>query len=299
MRRSAFLPRGACRRSAPELPAGRPIGAGRHVAVLRPALALDRPSRGGRSQAVAGSAARPYEYYFGATGGGIWKTTDAGHRRGGPSPTGRSRRRRSARIQIAAVESRRRVCRDGGDAAARQHHPGRRRLQDDRRRQDVDAHGPREDPGDLPHPHPSDQSGRRVRRRARQSLRRRTPNAACSASKDGGKTWERVLFRDDKTGAVDLVIDPKNPDVLYATLWEVFRTPHSLSSGGPGSGLFKIDRRRHDVDRADEERRAAGADLGQDRHRGVGRRQQPPLRHHRGEGRRHLHVGRRRRDAGS
>jgi hypothetical protein len=58
-------------------------------------------------------------------------------------------------------------------------------------------------------------------------------------SKDGGKTWQRVLFRDDKTGAVDLAMDPKNPDVLYAGLWEVVRTPHSLSSGGPGSGLFK------------------------------------------------------------
>ena len=42
-----------------------------------------------------------------------------------------------------------------------------------------------------------------------------------------------------KTGAVDLSMDPTNPDVLYAGLWEVFRTPHSLSSGGPGSGLFK------------------------------------------------------------
>jgi photosystem II stability/assembly factor-like uncharacterized protein len=56
---------------------------------------------------------------------------------------------------------------------------------------------------------------------------------------DGGKTWNKVLFRDTKTGAVDLVLDPKNPDVLYAGFWEVFRTPHSLSSGGPGSGLFK------------------------------------------------------------
>ena len=48
-----------------------------------------------------------------------------------------------------------------------------------------------------------------------------------------------MLFRDDKTGAVDLTMDAKNPEVLYAGLWEVFRTPHSLSSGGPGSGLFK------------------------------------------------------------
>src|SRR5438132_9326609 len=43
-------------------------------------------------------------------------------------------------------------------------------------------------------------------------------------SKDGGRSWERVLYRDDRTGAVDLAIDPANPDVLYAGLWEVFRT---------------------------------------------------------------------------
>jgi photosystem II stability/assembly factor-like uncharacterized protein len=56
---------------------------------------------------------------------------------------------------------------------------------------------------------------------------------------DGGKRWERVLFRVERTGGVDLCLDPANPQVLYAALWEVFRTPHSLSSGGPGSGLFK------------------------------------------------------------
>src|SRR5207237_3327841 len=65
------------------------------------------------------------------------------------------------------------------------------------------------------------------------------PERGVFRSKDGAKTWQRVLFRDDKTGAVDLSMDPQNPDVLYAGLWEVFRTPHSLSSGGPGSGLFK------------------------------------------------------------
>ncbi len=48
-----------------------------------------------------------------------------------------------------------------------------------------------------------------------------------------------MLYRDDKTGAIDLVIDPNNPQVLYADLWEAFRTPYSMSSGGPGSGLFK------------------------------------------------------------
>ena len=58
-------------------------------------------------------------------------------------------------------------------------------------------------------------------------------------SKDGGKTWEKILFRDDKTGAIELILDPSNPNVLYAALWEAFRNAHMMSSGGPGSGLFK------------------------------------------------------------
>ena len=56
---------------------------------------------------------------------------------------------------------------------------------------------------------------------------------------DGGKTWRKVLFRDDKTGAVDIAIDRNNPDVMYAAMWEAFRVEYSMSSGGPGSGLFK------------------------------------------------------------
>ncbi|HEV7213498.1 MAG TPA: glycosyl hydrolase, partial [Chloroflexota bacterium] len=58
-------------------------------------------------------------------------------------------------------------------------------------------------------------------------------------SSDGGRNWQRVLFRNADTGACDLVVDPFNPRVLYAALWEVRRTPWSLTSGGPGSGLFK------------------------------------------------------------
>src|SRR5206468_3229773 len=55
----------------------------------------------------------------------------------------------------------------------------------------------------------------------------------------GGKSWRKVLYRDDKTAAIDIEIDPSNPSVLYAALWEAYRTPWSMSSGGPGSGLFK------------------------------------------------------------
>ena len=56
---------------------------------------------------------------------------------------------------------------------------------------------------------------------------------------DGGVTWERILYRDDRSGAIDLTTDPDNPRILYATLWEALRTPWSLTSGGPGSGIFK------------------------------------------------------------
>ena len=58
-------------------------------------------------------------------------------------------------------------------------------------------------------------------------------------SRDGGKTWERILYRNDHTGAIDLVMDPERPNLLYATLWDAHRTPHSLVSGGEGSGVYR------------------------------------------------------------
>ncbi len=58
-------------------------------------------------------------------------------------------------------------------------------------------------------------------------------------SNDGGTTWRKVLYVDDKTGAVDLVMDPQNPAVLYAATWQAYRTPWTLEGGGPGSGLYK------------------------------------------------------------
>src|SRR2546426_5805991 len=58
-------------------------------------------------------------------------------------------------------------------------------------------------------------------------------------STDGGATWEKVLYKDEKTGAIDLTFDPNNSNILFAALWEAYRTPWSLTSGGPGSGLYK------------------------------------------------------------
>ncbi|MDE3154867.1 MAG: glycosyl hydrolase [Acidobacteriota bacterium] len=58
-------------------------------------------------------------------------------------------------------------------------------------------------------------------------------------STDGGQTWKKILYVDEKTGAIDLVMDPANPDTLYAAMWQAFRTHWTFSSGGPGSGIYK------------------------------------------------------------
>jgi photosystem II stability/assembly factor-like uncharacterized protein len=195
------------------------------------------PNRGGRSQAVAGSDSRPLEYYFGATGGGVWKTTDGGQT-WKPVTDKFLKTSSVGAIAVAAsnpdvvyagmgeTELRGNIIQGDGvyksaDAGKSWTHVGLEKTQTIAR---IRVHPTNPDlvyVAALGNPY--------------------GPNAERGVfrSRDGGKTWERVLFRDDKTGAVDLALDPKNPNVLYAGMWEVFRTPHSLSSGGPGSGLFK------------------------------------------------------------
>ncbi len=56
---------------------------------------------------------------------------------------------------------------------------------------------------------------------------------------DGGKTWQKVLYHDENTGAIDVVFDPRNSSIVYASLWQVRRQPWYFNSGGPGSGLYK------------------------------------------------------------
>ncbi len=65
------------------------------------------------------------------------------------------------------------------------------------------------------------------------------PHRGVFKTTDGGKTWKKILFVNDKTGVVNLVMDKQHPDVLYAAAWQAYRTPWKLSSGGPGSGIYK------------------------------------------------------------
>jgi photosystem II stability/assembly factor-like uncharacterized protein len=195
------------------------------------------PDRGGRSIAAAGSAARPHEYYFGATGGGVWKTTDFGHTW---TAVGDQQFKTSSVGAIAIAPSNPDVIYAGmGEACFRGNI-----IQGDGVYKTSDAgktwtHAGLENTEVISkirvHPTNPDVVFAAVLGHSYQ------PNSERGVfrTRDGGKTWERVLFRNDRTGAIDLSMDPKNPDVLYATFWEVYRTSWSMESGGPGGGLFK------------------------------------------------------------
>jgi photosystem II stability/assembly factor-like uncharacterized protein len=195
------------------------------------------PARGGRSQAVAGSASRPLEYYFGATGGGLWKTTDGGVTW---RPVGDTFFKTSSVGAVAVAESNPDVVYVGmGETQLRGNV-----IQGDGVYKSTDGgkswtHAGLEKTMAIARIriHPSNPDVVYVA--ALGNPYASGPDRGVFKTADGGKTWSRTLFKDARTGGVDLSIDPSNPNVIYAGLWEVFRTPHSLSSGGPGSGLHK------------------------------------------------------------
>ena len=195
------------------------------------------PARGGRSQTVAGSGARASEYYFGATGGGLWKTTDGGVTW---RPVSDKFFKTSSVGAVAIAESNPDVVYAGmGETQLRGNV-----IQGDGVYRTADGgktwtHAGLEKTLAIARirVHPTNPGVVYVA--ALGNPYAPSPDRGIFKSTDGGQSWNRILFRDEKTGGVDLAVDPRNPEVLYAGLWEVFRTPHSLSSGGPGSGLFK------------------------------------------------------------
>ena len=195
------------------------------------------PLRGGRSIAVAGSTSRPLEYYFGATGGGLWKTTDGGTT-WRPVTDGQLATSSVGAVAVAATNPdivyigmgeaclRGNIAQGDGvykttDGGKTWKHLG---LADSQTVSKIRLHPANPDVayvavlGHVAGPN---------------------PERGVFRTKDGGATWQKVLFRDDKTGAIDLSIDPNNPNVVYAALWEAYRVSHMMSSGGPGSGIFK------------------------------------------------------------
>ena len=195
------------------------------------------PARGGRSIAVAGSQARPNEYYMGATGGGLWKTTDAGTT-WKPVTDGSINYSSVGAVAVSAsnpdvvyigtgeADIRGNIIQGGGaykstDGGKTWAHIGLTETQ-------VIA---------KIRIHPTNPDLVYVAAFGHHAAP--NPERGVYRSKDGGKTWEKILFRDNKTGANELIIDPNNPQVIYVALWEAYRNAFEMSSGGPGSGLFK------------------------------------------------------------
>jgi photosystem II stability/assembly factor-like uncharacterized protein len=195
------------------------------------------PLRGGRSLAVAGSAARPLEYYFGAVGGGLWKTTDGGT---SWNPVSDAWFESSSVGAVAVAPSNPDIVYAGmgetelrgniiqGDGIYKSTDAGKTWTRTGLEKSmaiariRIDAANP-----DL------------VYVAAFGDPYKEGPDRGVYRTRDGGKTWPKLLYRDPKSGAIDIAVDPNNPQVIYASLWEAYRTPHSMSSGGPGSGLFK------------------------------------------------------------
>ncbi len=195
------------------------------------------PLRGGRSLGCSGSPGRPNEYYFGATGGGLWKTVDGGTN-WFPVTDGQVTSSSVGAVTVAEtnpdvvyigmgeVQLRGSITQGDGvykttDGGKTWRHLGLKETQAVAR---IRVHPTNPDivyVAALGHPYGENEE-RGVFR-----------------STDGGNTWKKVLYVSDKAGAVDLVIDRTNPKVLYATTWQVYRKAWKMWGGGPDCKLWK------------------------------------------------------------
>src|SRR5271167_1561188 len=187
------------------------------------------PYRGGRALTAVGVVGQPNTYYFGAVSGGIWKTTN-----GGLTWTPLFDDQPVSSIgSIAVAESDPNVVYAGtgeacirgnisyGDGVYKSTDAGKTwtnvGLRDTRHIGDVIIHPTNPDivfVAALGHAYGPN------------------PDRGIYRTRDGGKTWEKVLYLDDRTGGIEVVFDPHNPHVLFAAMWEGWRTPWTLNSGG-------------------------------------------------------------------
>ena len=195
------------------------------------------PFRGGRSGTATGSYKNKNTFFFGATGGGVWKTTD-----GGSNWKNISDKYFGGSIGAVAVAA--------SDESVLYAGEGENTL---RGNVSEGLNGVwRSDDGGRSWKLTSLKNTRHISRiiihpknpdivwvAALGHLFNSSEDRGIYKTTDGGKNWRKVLFANANAGAVEIVMEPGNPSTLYASTWNVRRTPHSFESGGPGSGLWK------------------------------------------------------------
>ncbi|HEY3227677.1 MAG TPA: glycosyl hydrolase, partial [Roseiflexaceae bacterium] len=195
------------------------------------------PFRGGRVVAVAGDYNDPNTFYFGGCAGGVWKTSDAGTYWENVSD-GFFNTAAVGALAVAPSDSNAiyagtgettiRIDVSHGDGVYKSTDAGKTwthmGLAETRHISKIRVHPDNPDivyVAALGHAFGSNKE------------------RGVYKSVDGGTTWRQVLFKSDKAGAVDLSLDPTNPRVLYAAIWETYRSFWQISSGGPESGLWR------------------------------------------------------------
>lgn len=190
---------------------------------------------GGRTTAIDGVVSNPKTIYVGTAGGGVWKSTTAGMTfesvfdkhpqsigcltidQNNPETiwvgTGESNMRNSVAVGLGLYKS--------TDAGRNWSRVG---LENSEHISKIVLH-------------PSD--SKIIYVAVPGKLWSDSPDRGLYKSSDGGKTWDKILYTDEKTGCADIIMDPRNPDVLLASMWQFRRTPYSFVSGGPGSALYK------------------------------------------------------------
>jgi len=194
------------------------------------------PFRGGRSAAVTGVPNQPNLFYFGATGGGIWKTTDGGRHWenisdgyfGGSIGAITVSKSDPNVIYVGGGEKTVRGNVSSGYGVWKSVDAGKTWTS-------MGLKKSRHVPRIAVHP----TNHNIVYAGVMGNLYKPTQERGLYKSTDGGKTWRKTLFANEHAGVVDLIIDPTNPRIIFASTWRINRTPYSLNSGGEGSALWK------------------------------------------------------------
>lgn len=194
------------------------------------------PYRGGRSAAVTGVPGKSNLFYFGSTGGGVWKTSDAGNTWENISDGffGGS-------IGAVAVSEwdNNVIYVGGGEKTVRGNVSYGYGMW-----KSTDAGKTWKESGlkesrHIPRIRINPKNPELVYAAVLGDLFKGSEERGVYRSEDGGKNWKRILFANADAGAIDLVMDPNNPRILFASTWRIRRTPYSLESGGEGSSLWK------------------------------------------------------------